>query len=93
MQKLETITNFCEWAQNAELTVTIILCENIFKLYLQVSRNNQYICLIKQLSLTVEFFAFNTKLAEMEILVPKDFTAAKKLPPVRLHLMITGSRV
>ena len=40
----------------------------------------------------VEFFAFNTKLPEIAMLVSKDFTAAKKLPPVGLNLMITGSR-
>ena len=28
----------------------------------------------------------------MAILASKDFTAAKMLPPVRLNLMITGSR-
>ena len=39
-----------------------------------------------------EFFAFNTKLPEMVILASKDFTAAKKLPPVGLDVMITGSR-
>ena len=39
-----------------------------------------------------EFFAVNTKLPEMVILVSKNFTIAKKLPSVGLDLMITGSR-
>ena len=38
----------------------------------------------------IEFFAFNTKLPEMAMLVSKDFTAAKKL--VGLDLVITGSK-
>ena len=38
-------------------------------------------------------FAFNTKLPEMAMLALKDFTVAKKLPPVGFDLIITGSRV
>ena len=44
------------------------------------------------LALTFEFFTVNTKLSDMAILASKDLTAAKKLSPVGLDLMITGSR-
>ena len=43
--------------------------------------------------MTVEFFAFNTKLPEAVMLASKDFTAAKKLLPVGLDLMITYSLI
>ena len=39
----------------------------------------------------LEFIAFNTNLQEMAMLTSKDFKATKKLPPVGLDLMITGS--
>ena len=42
---------------------------------------------------TLEFFAFNTKLPEMAILSSNNVTAAKKLPPVGLDLIITRLRV
>ena len=44
------------------------------------------------LTKSIEFLAVNTKLPEMTILVSKDLTATKKLPPVGLDLMINGSR-
>ena len=37
--------------------------------------------------------SFSHSMAEMAMLASKDFTAAKKLPPAGLNLMITGSRV
>ena len=45
-------------------------------------------------SIRIEFFTVNTKLPEMAILEnpSEDFIAVKKLPPVGLDLMITGSR-
>ena len=43
-------------------------------------------------SIRIEFFTVNTKLPEMAILASEDFIAVKKLPPVGLDLMITGSR-
>ena len=49
-------------------------------------------CLPLWLIVSIEFFAFNTKLPEMTILASKDFTAAKKMPPVGLDLMITRLR-
>ena len=39
----------------------------------------------------IEFLVVNTTLPEMAILAAKDFTAAKKLPPVGSDLMITGT--
>ena len=39
-----------------------------------------------------EFFTVYIKLPEMELLASKDFTPSKKLPPVGLDMMITGSR-
>ena len=42
----------------------------------------------------MDFFAANTKLEEMAIMVSKDFSIAKtKLPTVVLDPMITGSKV
>ena len=43
--------------------------------------------------LPIEFLAFNTKFTEKAVLASKDFTVAKKSPPVGLDLMIIGPRV
>ena len=38
----------------------------------------------------LEFFAFNTKVPEMELFASNYFTAAKKLNPVGSNMLITG---
>ena len=61
---------------------------------LAVNLSNHYNTIFLCLCETVEFFAFNAKFSIMAMFACKDFTAAKKkLPPMGLDMMISGSRV
>ena len=61
--------------------------------YTEDSEKTNFHSVQHKFSMDFFFFAIDTKLPIMAILTSKDFTIAKKIPPMDLSLMITGSRV